>query len=139
MIPYECYIHVNAMMWRVVYRELRALTNDAVMNLNPMELNEVYEDVWNVGSLLQSDDALSILQPDYRPWPKVKDGTDASRDFYNVHDRDKKLTHFTRSLLQRTSLHLFPTTISYFSTHSQPEPDHRLILRSFGRTKRGKT
>jgi hypothetical protein len=127
------------MMWRVVYRELRALTNDAVMNLNSMELNEVYEDVWNVGSLLQSDDALSILQPDYRPWPKVKDGTDASREFYNVHDRDKEVTPLTTSLLQRTSLHLFPTTISYFSTHSQPEPDHRLILRSFGRTKRGQT
>ena len=70
MIPYESYVHVNAIMWRVVYRELRALTNDAVMNLNPMELNDVYEELWNVGFLIMSDDALSILQPDYRPWPK---------------------------------------------------------------------
>ncbi len=67
MIPYECYVHVNAIMWRVVYRELRALTNDAAMDLNPMELNEVYEEVWNVGTLLMSDDALSILDLDYRP------------------------------------------------------------------------
>ena len=65
MIPYECYVHVNAIMWRVVYRELRALTNDAVMDLNPMELNEVYEEVWNVGTLLMSDEALSILDLDF--------------------------------------------------------------------------
>jgi hypothetical protein len=96
MIPYESYVHVNAIMWRVVYRELRALTNDAVMNLNPMELNDVYEELWNVGSLIMSDDALSILQPDYRPWPKVKDGTDASRDFYKVHDRDKEVIPLPR-------------------------------------------
>ena len=45
MLPFECYIHANAIMWRVVYRELRALTNDASMNLNPMEINDVYEEV----------------------------------------------------------------------------------------------
>ncbi len=42
MTPFECYIHVNAILWRVVYRELRALTNDAELNLNRMELNNVY-------------------------------------------------------------------------------------------------
>ena len=45
MLPFECYVHVNAIMWRVVYRELRALTNDGAMDLNPMELNDVYEEV----------------------------------------------------------------------------------------------
>jgi hypothetical protein len=91
MLPYECYVHANAIMWRVVYRELRALTNDAAMNLNPMELNDVYEEVWNVGVLLMSDEALSILDDDYRPWPKVKEGTEESRHFYTVHDRDKQV------------------------------------------------
>ena len=90
MTPFECYVHVNAIMWRVVYRELRALTNDATMNLNPMELNNVYEDLWNVGTLLQTDAALSVLQDDYRPWPKVKEETKESRNFYKVHDRDKQ-------------------------------------------------
>ncbi len=66
MTPFECYIHVNAIMWRVVYRELRALTNDAELNLNPMELNNVYEDLWNVGTLLMTDNALSVLDPEYR-------------------------------------------------------------------------
>ncbi len=91
IIHYENYVHVNAIMWRVVYRELRALTNDSTMNLNPMEINELYEAVWNVSVDLQSDEALSILDLDYRPWPKVKEGTEASIDFYRVHDRNKQV------------------------------------------------
>jgi hypothetical protein len=43
MIPFECYVHGNAIMWRVLYRELRALMNDNAMHLNPMEINDVYE------------------------------------------------------------------------------------------------
>jgi hypothetical protein len=43
MIPFECYVHANAIMWRVMYRELRALMNDSHMQLNPMEINDVYE------------------------------------------------------------------------------------------------
>ncbi len=64
-------VHVNAIMWQMVYRELRALTNDGGMNLNPLELNEVCEQMWNVGTLLRSDDVLQILDEDFRPWPKV--------------------------------------------------------------------
>lgn len=90
MIQYECYVHVNATLWRVVYRELRALTNDNIMALNPMELNDIYDALWNVGTLLQNDaDALSILEDGFRPWPKVKEGTETSRAFYAIHDRDK--------------------------------------------------
>jgi hypothetical protein len=91
IIHYECYVHVNAIMWRVLYRELRALTNDSTMNLNPMEINDLYEAVWNVGVVLQSDEALSILDLDYRPWAKVKEGTEASTKFYSVHDRNKQV------------------------------------------------
>ncbi len=46
IIHYECYVHVNA------------ITNDSTMSLNPMEINELYEAVWNVGVDLQSDDGL---------------------------------------------------------------------------------
>jgi hypothetical protein len=90
IIHYENYVHVNAIMWRVVYRELRTLTNDSTMNLNPMEINDIYEAVWNVGVVLQSDEALSILDLDYRPWTKVKEDTEASTEFYRVHDRNKQ-------------------------------------------------
>jgi hypothetical protein len=57
-----------------------------------MKLNNVYEDLWNVGTLLQTDEALSVLQADYQPWPKVKEETEESRNFYNVHDREKQAT-----------------------------------------------
>jgi hypothetical protein len=95
MLPFECFIHANAIMWRVVYRELRALTNDASMTLNPMEINDVYEEVWNVGVLLQSEDSLSCLDLDYRPWPKIKEDTDESKEFYRIHDRNKQVQFLT--------------------------------------------
>jgi hypothetical protein len=76
-------------MWRVVYQELRALTNDKTLSLNPMDLNDLYEEVWNVGSLLQTDESLSILDEGFRPWPRVKEGTEASWYIYDIHDRHK--------------------------------------------------
>ncbi len=92
IIQYECYVHVNAIMWRVVYRELRALTNDSDMALNPMELNDIYEELWNVGTLLQNEaEVLSIMEDDFRPWPKIKEDTEKSRVFYDVHDRAKQI------------------------------------------------
>ena len=91
IVHYECYVHVNAIMWRVLYRELRAITNDSSLQLNPLESNDVYEEVWNVGVLLRSEEALSILDLDYRPWPKIKEGTEESINFYKVHDRNKQV------------------------------------------------
>jgi hypothetical protein len=96
----------------MVYRELRALTNDGIMNLNPMELNEIYEQLWNVGTLLRSDDALHILEDGYRPWPKVQEGTEASDIFYTIHDRNKPVrycccpypSHMTGTSRNTTSL-----------------------------------
>ncbi len=66
---FQAYVHANAMMWKVCFKELRALTNTkqlslSGLNVNPMELNNVYEHVWNVGVLLESDLCLSILEPE---------------------------------------------------------------------------
>jgi hypothetical protein len=63
-------------MWKVCFKELRALTNTkqlslSGLNVNPMELNDLYEHVWNLGILLQTEQCLSILEPEFRPWPKV--------------------------------------------------------------------
>ncbi len=63
-------------MWKVCFKELRALTitkqlSFTGLNVNPMELNDLYEHVWNLGILLQTEKCLSILEPDFRPWPKV--------------------------------------------------------------------
>ncbi len=42
---FEAYVHVNAVMWRVVFKELRGLTNSKGLEINPLELNSLYEDV----------------------------------------------------------------------------------------------
>ncbi len=55
-----------------------------------MELNDIYNALWNVGTLLQNDaDVLSILEDGFRPWPKIKEATETSRAFYAIHDRAK--------------------------------------------------
>ncbi len=75
-IRFQAYVHTSAIMWKVCFQELRALTNIKQLsyeglNVNPMELNAIYEHVWNLGVLLKTDACLSILQEQYRPWPKV--------------------------------------------------------------------
>jgi hypothetical protein len=76
-------------MWRVIYRELRAVTNDASLALNPMELNDIYDHLWDVATLLTSEDCLTILDEGFRPWPKIHHGSEESWDFYDIHERHK--------------------------------------------------
>jgi hypothetical protein len=54
-----------------------------------MELNDLYDHLWNVGVVLESEDCLDILKDDYRPWPRVRYDEEASKKFYNVLERDK--------------------------------------------------
>ncbi len=88
-MQFEAYLHVSAILWRVVFRELRALTNDKKMALNPMELNNVYEDLWAVGDLLVSDGCFDMLENDYRPWAKLRSETEVGLKFYAIHDRNR--------------------------------------------------
>jgi hypothetical protein len=57
--------------------------------LNPMDLNDLYEEVWNVGALLQTDESPAVMEDGFRPWSRVKEGTEASWDFYDILDRNK--------------------------------------------------
>ena len=41
-IRFQAYIHVNAIMWKVCFQELRALTNTKKMDTHPMELSNIY-------------------------------------------------------------------------------------------------
>jgi hypothetical protein len=61
-VQFEAFIHVNAVMWRIMYRELRALANDKTLGVTPMDLNDLYEEVWNVGSLLMREDCLTVME-----------------------------------------------------------------------------
>ena len=93
-IRFEAYVHVNALMWQVCFAELRALTNrkavrESGLGLNPMELNDLYEHLWNVGVLLKSENAMDILEADYRPWPRLHAGDAVSEAFYARLERNK--------------------------------------------------
>jgi hypothetical protein len=66
-LHFEAYIHVCAIMWRVIFMELRGLINSKGLELNPMALNNVYEHLYDVGALMQTDNALSIFEPGFRP------------------------------------------------------------------------
>jgi hypothetical protein len=61
----------------------------AGVGLNPMELNDLYDHLWNMGSLLQTDDALEVLDEDYRPWPRVRYTEAPSRHYYDHLEKNK--------------------------------------------------
>jgi hypothetical protein len=97
---YEGYVHCCAIMWKCVFQELRGLTNTNSI-LNPMELNDLYDHLWNVGVKLQSEDALSIVADDFRPWPHVRFSEPASQNFYEKLERNK--------VIERAELRRFET------------------------------
>jgi hypothetical protein len=93
-IRFQAYIHTNAIMWKICFQELRALTdtkqmNEVGMGVNPMELGDIYDHVWNLGLLLQSDRCLEVLKSGYRPWPKVRVAEPGSIHFYEVLERSR--------------------------------------------------
>ncbi len=93
-IRFEAYVHVSALMWKVAFAELRALTNrktvtESGLGLNPMELNELYEHLWNMAVLLKTHDCLSVLSHDFRPWPRLHEGDAVSATFYGRLEKNK--------------------------------------------------
>jgi hypothetical protein len=41
-LHFEAYIHVSAILWRQIFKELRGVTNSKGIELNPLELNYLY-------------------------------------------------------------------------------------------------
>jgi hypothetical protein len=88
-----------------------------------MELNELYDHLWNVGVLLQLDNCLQDFLEEYRPWPKLHEGDMVSTQFYarletnkvadmaelNDFRTRKDVLRYTQEL--RTQLALFGTGI----------------------------
>ena len=81
-LHFEAYVHVCALMWRVIFKELRGLTNSKGLEINPIILNGIYEDLYDVVKLLQTDDCLSVFNATFRPWPHVYQGNKRSQTFY---------------------------------------------------------
>ena len=65
----QAYIHACAALWEFAFAEFRALTNSTTVELNPVELNAVYDKLHELGTLLQGPNALDIFKDGYRPWP----------------------------------------------------------------------
>jgi hypothetical protein len=59
-LHFEAYVHVNALMWRVVFKELRGLTNSKGLEISPTELNTLYEYLYDLGTLT-SFSALTLI------------------------------------------------------------------------------
>ena len=70
-LHFEAYCHVCALMWRLVFWELRGLTNSTGLEIDPLTLNEIYEHLYDLGKRLQTDQALTIIEPMFRPWPHI--------------------------------------------------------------------
>jgi hypothetical protein len=54
-----------------------------------MELNDLYDHMWNMGSILKTDEALTVLDDDYRPWPRVRYNEVPSRQYYGHLEKNK--------------------------------------------------
>ena len=81
-LHFEAYCHVCAMLWRVIFKELRGLTNSKGIEINPITLNRIYEDLYDVGCLLQTNQALVLLERNFRPWPHIYQNKNRSKKFY---------------------------------------------------------
>ena len=81
-LHFEAYCHICALMWRVVFKELRGITNSKGLEIDPLSLNVIYEHLYDLGKLLQTDKALTILHPMFRPWPHIYQNKQRSKLFY---------------------------------------------------------
>jgi hypothetical protein len=91
---FEAFVHANAILWKIIFHELRALTNttkisDAGLGVNPLEINDLMDHLWNVAVILRTEQALSVLDDAYRPWPKVRANEAASKRFYAKLERNR--------------------------------------------------
>ncbi len=87
-IHFEAYCHVCALLWRVIFKELRGLTNSKGLEIDPLTLNEIYEDLYDVGLVMQTDKALCVFDPNFRPRPHLYQNNKRSYKFYTDLERN---------------------------------------------------
>ena len=81
-LHFEVYCHVCALLWRVIFMELRGLTNSKGLEIDPLTLNGLYEDLYDVGLMIQTPKSLDLLEPNFRPWPHIFQNKQRSATFY---------------------------------------------------------
>ena len=105
---FEAYIHVTAVLWRQVFKELRGLTNSKGIELNPLELNFLYECLYDLGTSLQSDKCFDVFEDNFRAWPHIYKPLGRSKNFYGKIERNLK-----EDLIQLRSYKEREDTINY--------------------------
>lgn len=118
-IHFEAYCHVCALLWRVIFKELRGLTNSKGLEIDPLTLNEIYEDLYDVGLRMQTDEALCLFEPHFRPWPHLYQNNKRSRKFYTDLERNleadmNSLRAFTARMDARKYEEMLRTVIGLF-------------------------
>ena len=53
------------------------------LELNPLELNTLYEHLYDLGKKLQTEDSMVVFENGFRPWPHVFKGRGRSKKFYS--------------------------------------------------------
>jgi hypothetical protein len=66
-LHFEAYCHVCAPMWRIIFKKLRVLTNSKGQGIDPLTLNGLYEDLYDVGMKIQTDACLYVFDLTFRP------------------------------------------------------------------------
>jgi hypothetical protein len=81
-LHFEAYVHVLAILWRQIFKELRGVTNSKGLELHPLELNSLYECLFDFGTLLQTDRCFDVFKPGFRAWPHIYKKGGRSKRFY---------------------------------------------------------
>jgi hypothetical protein len=87
-LHFEVYVHVLAILWRQIFKELRDVTNSKGLELHPIELNYLYEYLYDLGTLLQSKDCFDVFKDDFRAWPHIYKNGGRSKLFYGRIERN---------------------------------------------------
>ena len=82
LIQFEACMHTAPIAWLRAWAGLRAITNSNAFRLNPMEMHVVHGHLWKMGTLLMGPDSLSVLDDDYRPWPKLQPDNEQATSYY---------------------------------------------------------
>jgi hypothetical protein len=69
-------------MARLCYGAKHCLTNSKGIELNPLELNHLYECLYDLGTLLQSDKCFEVFADNFRAWPHIYKPGGRSKLFY---------------------------------------------------------
>ena len=70
------------------YSKLVFLYFLAGIELNPLELNSLYEHLYDLGTILQTNQCMVLFEEGFRPWPHIYKNKGRAKKFYKAIDGD---------------------------------------------------